>query len=311
MVHLYHASDSDSDDAEGLEFGNVQLAQSFGQMPIGQHAGAAPALQSAGAGDQQPASLDISSLPDWDPQDARPAASKNGRSASGSGVGPGAAGRDAGGAAPRPHSTPPRSRGMAADRLLNQSDYMRKNSLTPPALPVPPAWLRDRLGGESLTEMYLQGGRLRQPQAEILLPRPRLHAQQQQPLPNGMVHGAASATVHAQPVLPPVLPPPAAPDSMAGAAAHVAAVRAQLVKQVQRHSGGSIASPSGQRGPTALHHELQRFAAQVGHFQNGASCSGFLCTQHQTCFCNVKHIECTAAFSMSSALLLVPICCML
>lgn len=284
MVHVYHASDSDSDDAEGLEFGNVQLAQSFGQMPLDQSAAAAGVRPPGGAGSQHLAGLDISSLPDWDPQAAASAMNGGGRAAHSSGTAPPPAGsrvyatEDANGsaAAQRPLSTPPSSAWRshtATDRLLSQSEYVRKNSVMPPPLPAPPDWLRDRLGGESLTEQYLRGAG--QPSSH---PQPRLQpppaapprsqsAFQQQALPNGTMR--AGDGVRAPPALPPAAPGAKgrAPGAKArAAAAEATAFRAQLFAEVQpaNSSGGVDIGAGGRPVPSALHHELQRFAAQVG-----------------------------------------------
>ena len=276
MLHQFHASDSEGDDPGDLEFGNVHLSQSFSQMHQQQPRSGAPQEHSpASAGGQRPASLAIS-LPSE--SDGVAAQATNGDPAtrySQPSAGSRAAARAQGGAAvQQPHSTQPdhaqRSKSGAADRLLSDTHYVRRNAATPPPLPAPPPWLRERLGGSSLTELYLQNGR--PAHAGHISLAPPLHAGSQPPATASHTRmqpkarrAVALGDMHmngATAAAPPGLPL-AGPDSTIRGEPGTA-IKSQT-GQGQDTGGGSMHGPTGSAppAPTPLHLELQRFAAQA------------------------------------------------
>jgi hypothetical protein len=224
------------------------------------------------AGGQRPTSHTSNLTPEIDPeirtQPADEAAgTRHGQSSAGSRLNRHAQG---GAAVQRPHSTPPdrarRIQSGAADRLLSDSHYVRRNAATPPPLPAPPSWLRERLGGSSLTELYLQNGRpahashtppalplhagLGPPAAP---PHTRMQPKARRAAPLGDMH-VNGATAAAPPGL-----PFAGPDSTMRAGSETATQTAQG----QETAEGSIPAPAGKAAPTPLHLELLRFAAQA------------------------------------------------
>ena len=273
MAHQFHASDSDGDDPGDLEFGNVHLSQSFSQMHQHQRpAGAPQESLSASAGDQRPTNPVINSLKGLDPEIGAEAADDAlGKRHSQPSAGSRAGGHPrAGAAALRPHSTPPdRARcaqNGAADRLLSDSHYVRRNAATPPPLPAPPLWLRERLGGSSLTELYLQNGGPAHashtlpaqplnagPGPPAAPPHTRMQPRARGAAPLGDMH-VNGATAAASPSL-----PLAGPDSTIRAGFDTAAQTAQGLEA----ANGSIPAPVGKAATTPLHLELLRFAAQA------------------------------------------------
>ena len=273
MLHQFHASDSDGDDPGDLEFGNVHLSQSFSQMHQHQRSAGAPQEPSpASTGGQLPTSPATDSLKGLHPHIGAQAADD----ASGTRHSQTSAGSRAGGhlrvgaAARRPHSTPPdrarHSQGGAANRLLSDSQYVRRNAATPPPLPAPPSWLRERLGGSSLTELYLRSSGpahvSHTPPAQPLHagpgppaapPHRRMQSQAKRatPLRDMHVNGATAA-------VPPGLPL-AGPDSTITAGPDTAARTAQGLEA----AAGCVPAPTGKAAPTPLHLELLRFAAQA------------------------------------------------
>lgn len=279
MAFVYHASDTESVCDEGLEFGNVALARSFGQMSPLQHVPGAQ-QQPRSAASQQPAELDISSLLDWDPATVTPVALHGGsggplgggarQAAPGDRQGLGGAFSSASDGQPIgvPSGGVPHGRGAAA-RLLQQSEYVRKNSVTPPPLPAPPDWLRDRLGGESLTERYLQGGRpplagARKKPAPPPVMQRQLHLQQQLDLQRPSVPNGILQHPEAAPRLPAAaIQSAATAGGSAGAGAHLGAVTAQPHADWRRSDGSGGGASAARPPPSQLHQELLRFAAQV------------------------------------------------
>lgn len=273
MLHQFHASDSDGDDPGDLEFGNVHLSQSFSRMHQHQRpAGAPQEPLPASAGGQRPTNPAINSLKGLDPEARAQAGDDSlGTRHSQPSAGSRAGNHPRGGAAvQRPHSTPPdrarRVQNGAADRLLSDSHYVRRNAATPPPLPAPPSWLRERLGGSSLTELYLQNGG----------PAHASHMPPAQPLHAGPGPPAAPSQTRMQPKARRTIrlgdmhvdgataaSPPgllvAGPDSTIRAGSATAAQTAQGLEAAD----GSMPAPTGKAAPTPLHLELLRFAAQA------------------------------------------------
>ena len=250
----------------------MHLSQSFSRMhQLQRPAGAPKELPPASVGGQRPTSLASSLTPEIDPKIGAQADDDSATCHNQPSAGSRARGHARGGAAAlRPHSTPPDcaqgSQGGAADRLLGSSHYLRRNAATTPPLPAPPSWLRERLGGSSLTELYLQNSGpthashtppalplhagLGPPAAP---PHTRMQPKARRAAPSGDMHvnGATTAS-------PPGLPV-AAPDSARRAGPEIATQTAQG----QEPAEGSMPAPTGEAAPTPLHLELLRFAAQA------------------------------------------------
>ncbi len=162
------------------------------------------------------------------------------------------------------------SRAAAA---ASASAYTQKNSVAPPPLPAPPEWLRRHTQGQSPTECYLQGAEpgsapphqwrrsadapatdmlLLQPRGEPGPPPPRQAAlparRQQHPQQQPPQQSFPRRSGGAQPLL---------NGSAAGGSsgADTGSVREALMHAVATGKNGGCKSP--------LHHELLRFAAQV------------------------------------------------